>query len=77
MRPDGRELWQSDGTAAGTALVKDINPGTYSPGPSYLTAVGGTLFFTAFDYDHGRELWRTGLTDDVPVLADSQSDGRC
>ena len=24
----GRELWKSDGTAAGTVLVKDINPGS-------------------------------------------------
>src|SRR2546426_601592 len=28
----GRELWKSDGTAAGTVLVKDINPG---PDTSY------------------------------------------
>jgi ELWxxDGT repeat protein len=25
---NGRELWKSDGTAAGTVLVKDINPGS-------------------------------------------------
>ena len=25
---NGRELWVSDGTAAGTTLVKDIYPGT-------------------------------------------------
>src|SRR5262245_12475307 len=24
---DGEELWKSDGTAAGTVLVKDVNPG--------------------------------------------------
>ena len=24
---NGTELWKSDGTAAGTVLVKDINPG--------------------------------------------------
>ena len=24
---NGRELWKSDGTAAGTVLVKDISPG--------------------------------------------------
>ena len=24
----GEELWKSDGTAAGTVLVKDINPGS-------------------------------------------------
>ncbi len=27
---DGRELWKSDGTQAGTTLVQDINPGTRS-----------------------------------------------
>ena len=27
---DGWELWKSDGTAAGTVLVKDINPGSNS-----------------------------------------------
>ena len=25
---NGRELWKSDGTAAGTVLVKDISPGS-------------------------------------------------
>src|SRR5437660_9235571 len=35
----GPELWRTDGTAAGTALVKDINPGTGGSGPGYLTNV--------------------------------------
>src|SRR5262249_25472623 len=51
-RPHGYELWKSDGTAAGTALVKDINTGTVNTGaagsyPGNLTNVNGTLFFTA------------------------------
>jgi len=38
----GAELWKSDGTAAGTVLVKDINPGSagsFGTGPnrSYMT----------------------------------------
>jgi ELWxxDGT repeat protein len=33
-----RELWKSDGTAAGTKLVKDIRPGAaFGAHPSYLT----------------------------------------
>ena len=28
---DGMELWKSDGTAAGTVLVKDISPGSAAP----------------------------------------------
>ena len=49
----GDELWKTDGTKAGTVLVKDIKPGTFydsyyhatypsSSGPSNLTAVGGS-----------------------------------
>src|ERR1700732_5293640 len=30
----GRELWQSDGTAAGTRMVLDINPGSAGSRPS-------------------------------------------
>src|ERR1700675_3716964 len=60
----GKELWKSNGTAAGTVMVKDINVGNYAgfnakPRSSYpyqLTNVNGTLFFTATDRTHGREL---------------------
>ena len=55
----GKELWKSDGTAAGTVLVKDINPGAESSAPAKLTVAGGKLYFTADDGVHGRELWRT------------------
>jgi ELWxxDGT repeat protein len=33
--PHGRELWKSDGTAAGTSLVKDIYPGQDSSIPAF------------------------------------------
>ena len=58
----GRELWKTDGTAAGTALVKDINPGGGSSYPEYLTDFNGTLFFTANDGVHGTELWKSDGT---------------
>ena len=60
----GTELWKSDGTEAGTVLVKDINPGVTSYGyafgsnPFRLTAVGGTLFFRANDGEHGTSCGR-------------------
>ena len=53
------ELWRSDGTAAGTKLVEDINPGSGDSSPLSLTNVGGTLFFAASDGMNGYELWRT------------------
>src|SRR5262249_46410769 len=45
----GLELWTSDGTAAGTVLVKDINLGSVTSFPEELTNVNGTLFFQAND----------------------------
>ena len=64
----GRELWKSDGTEAGTVLVKDIHPGDYSSYPNSLTDVGGTLFFTADDGTHGPELWKSDGTEAGTVL---------
>ena len=65
----GPELWKSDGTEAGTVLVKDIHPGAggYSS-PSSLTGVGGTLFFAADDGTHGSELWKSDGTEAGTVL---------
>src|SRR5207245_1645051 len=54
---NGEELWKSDGTANGTVVVKDINPGSAGSSPSNLTNVNGTLFFSAYDSTHGVELW--------------------
>jgi ELWxxDGT repeat protein len=68
----GEELWRSNGTRAGTVMVKNIQTGDsggeYSYGPSNLTAVGDTLFFTADDGIRGQELWRSDGTKDGTVL---------
>ncbi len=65
----GWELWKSDGTAAGTVLVKDINPEAGPGGtPSSLKSAGGLLYFTAYDGVHGRELWKSDGTAEGTVL---------
>ena len=54
----GTELWRSDGTLAGTTLVKDINP-TGDSVPESLVAFGGALLFSANDGTNGAELWKS------------------
>jgi ELWxxDGT repeat protein len=58
----GAELWKSDGTDAGTVLVKDILPGIGGSGVSNLTNVGGTLYFSAQNGVDGIELWKSDGT---------------
>ena len=55
------ELWKSDGTKAGTVLVKDIDPGC-SSSDQEPDRVGGDTFFTADTAAHGRELWKSDGT---------------
>ncbi len=63
----GEELWKSDATTAGTALVKDINPfGTSNP--ARMVNVNGTLFFSASDGTILAELWKSDGTAAGTVL---------
>lgn len=73
----GNELWRSDGTLSGTAMVKDINPGSASAflylqilpplnasefEGKRLLPFGGSLFFAAVDPFHGFALWKSDGT---------------
>jgi ELWxxDGT repeat protein len=65
----GNEVWTSDGTGAGTAMLKDIH---FGPGRSNgyqfygwnrdFTAMGGNVYFAATDGDHPVSLWKTDGT---------------
>lgn len=50
------ELWVTDGTVAGTRLVKDIVPGAEGSAIEKLTRVGNSVYFLASP-GSGRELW--------------------
>ncbi|MFC5408761.1 ELWxxDGT repeat protein [Larkinella bovis] len=63
---NGAELWKTSGTAASTALVKNIN-GSGASNPDWLTRVNGTLFFVATG-PSGRELYKSDGTVDGTVL---------
>ncbi len=65
----GRELWVTDGTDAGTSLVKDIAPGTVSSNPrDRFTIINNQLFFTAYTVNEGLEIWKTDGTSNGTVL---------
>lgn len=55
----GLELWQSDGTAAGTTLLKDITPGAQGSNIAYAYQAGNILYFVKYN---STELWRTDGT---------------
>lgn len=60
----GFELWRSDGTEAGTAMVKDILPGQASSSTDLaLVRLDSFLIFCANDGVHGPELWRSNGVD--------------
>ncbi|HEX5749808.1 MAG TPA: ELWxxDGT repeat protein [Archangium sp.] len=61
----GHELWKSDGTEAGTQLVKDIRSGPESGFQEYvwLAETDRALFFVVDDGVHGFELWKSDGTE--------------
>ena len=71
----GRELWKSDGTAAGTLMVADINPGPSDSGVSDITAVGVNIFFTADDGTDGPELFSSDGTSTNTFMLGTSDQG--
>lgn len=61
---EGLELWVTDGTSAGTVLLKDINPGSSSSAPANAVVMGSNLIFTAKSPTSGEEIW---ITDGTPA----------
>lgn len=66
----GHELWVSNGSKAGTQLLKDITPGNSDSGTAYFTAIGGQLYFVA----NNSQLWKTdGTTRGTQMVLRSDS----
>lgn len=62
---EGKELWKTDGTLAGTSIVKDIMPGTLNSigATNSYAFINGIVYFVGFDALNGFELWKTDGTD--------------
>ncbi|WP_394992272.1 ELWxxDGT repeat protein [Emticicia sp.] len=61
----GNELWKTDGTVAGTQMVKDIVEGSYGSGPRNFLVFNNTLFFAAgagIGVGNGSHLWKSDGT---------------
>lgn len=57
------ELYRTDGTEAGTRLVKELVAGDEGGNPSNLTALGSTLYFQTSSPSLAAGLWQTDGTD--------------
>ncbi len=67
----GVELWKSDGTTAGTNMLKEINTGNTnadSSNPRGFFPLNSMILFAATDATHGDEIWRTDGTDVGTIL---------
>jgi gliding motility-associated-like protein len=58
----GEEIWKSNGTTAGTVLLKDLNTGSTGSNPKYFTVCNGKLFFQASTLTRSEGLWVTDGT---------------
>jgi ELWxxDGT repeat protein len=77
---DGRELWVTDGTPAGTRQLANIHSGNDSSFPGSFTLFDGYAYFPAMGASTGFELWRTdgrstNLVKDIVSGTNSSSPG--
>ena len=69
----GRELWRTDGTEAGTSLVKDIREGGDGTEDEF-TRAGKFVYFVGDDDEHSYEVWRTdGTTAGTKRMTDADA----
>jgi ELWxxDGT repeat protein len=59
---NGYELWKSDGTTAGTTLLKDLNPGVEDACPSEVTDFNGIGYFFVDNCHNEYAFWKTDGT---------------
>ena len=72
----GKELWRTDGTESGLALVKDIRPGTTGSEINHgLVKFKDSILFSANDGTHGEELWISDGTENGTFMLKDMDEG--
>jgi ELWxxDGT repeat protein len=71
---NGREVWKSDGTEAGTVLVKNVLTGISGSDPAYFYPFNGNLYFMSIDNptNGNRGFYKTDGTTIGTVLVKSE-----
>ncbi|WP_296385964.1 ELWxxDGT repeat protein [Winogradskyella sp.] len=64
----GREIWKTDGTAAGTVFYLDVIPGIGFSNPDQLNVVSSNLTFVANHDTVGRELFKTNGSGNLGLI---------
>jgi ELWxxDGT repeat protein len=64
----GSELWKTDGTIAGTVMVKDINPGIGSSITASICIFNNKAYFSAYDGINGMQVWQSDGTANGTVM---------
>ncbi len=72
---NGFELWKSDGSEAGTVMVKNIAGGVSNSSPYGFTSINSEIVFGCDDGVNGVELWKTDGTNSGTVLLKNISSG--
>ncbi|MFD0779098.1 ELWxxDGT repeat protein [Flavobacterium myungsuense] len=65
---NGIELWKSNGTSAGTIMVKNINGISSGSFPREITSYKGNVYFSANTTNEGNELWKSDGTTNGTVM---------
>ncbi|MEM7573737.1 MAG: T9SS type A sorting domain-containing protein [Bacteroidota bacterium] len=56
---DNTEPWRTNGTAAGSWKIAEVNPEEFGSGPAFFTKSGDWIYYSALAEGSGRELHRT------------------
>lgn len=74
----GTELWKTDGTEAGTVMVKDATPGNnigYFRSINRLVKMNEAIYYIYNDGAHGPMLWKSDGTEEGTVMVKDISPG--